>query len=50
MVQSGAARLGAPFNALLGATFITNLGDGVRLAALPLLAATLTTSPVVIGG
>lgn len=43
-------RLGAAFNALLAATFVTNLGDGLRLAALPLLASTLTKSPLLIGG
>ena len=32
------------------ATTITNLGDGVRLAALPLLATTLTDSPLLIAG
>lgn len=42
--------LGGAFSSLLVATFITNLGDGLRLAALPLLAATLTTSPLLIGG
>jgi len=43
-------RLGAAFSSLLVATFVTNLGDGLRLAALPLLAATLTSSPLLIGG
>ncbi len=33
-----------PFRRLLGATWSSNLGDGVRNAALPLIAATLTTS------
>lgn len=42
--------LGPVFGSLLVATFVTNLGDGLRLAALPLLATTLTSSPLVIGG
>ncbi|MEE9413706.1 MAG: MFS transporter, partial [Acidimicrobiales bacterium] len=41
-------RLGSAFSALLTASFITNLGDGMRLAALPLLATTLTSSPLLI--
>ncbi|MEO6569959.1 MAG: hypothetical protein ABIO83_00280, partial [Ilumatobacteraceae bacterium] len=40
--------LGPVFGSLLVATFVTNLGDGLRLAALPLLATTLTSSPLVI--
>lgn len=42
--------LGPDFSALLTATFVTNIGDGIRLAALPLLATTLTSSPLLIGG
>ncbi|MEZ5229827.1 MAG: hypothetical protein R2710_25145 [Acidimicrobiales bacterium] len=42
--------LGGEFAALLTATFITNIGDGLRLSALPLLATTLTSSPLLIGG
>ena len=42
--------LGRPFDGLLVATGVTNLGDGVRLAALPLLATTLTDSPQLIAG
>jgi len=42
--------LGSAFSALLTATFLTNLGDGLRLAALPLLATTLTSSPILISG
>lgn len=42
--------LGPTFSALLTATFVTNLGDGLRLAALPLLATTLTSSPILISG
>ncbi len=41
--------LGPAFSALT-ATFVTNLGDGLRLAALPLLATTLTSSPLIISG
>lgn len=40
--------LGQAFSALLTASFVSNLGDGLRLAALPLLATTLTTSPLLI--
>ena len=42
--------LGSAFSALLAGTFVTNLGDGLRLAALPLLATTLTKSPLLISG
>jgi len=42
--------LGPAFSALLAGTFVTNLGDGLRLAALPLLATTLTSSPLLISG
>ena len=42
--------LGRTFQALLWATATTNLGDGIRLAALPLLATTLTDSPRLIAG
>ena len=34
--------LGTTFQRLLEATAVSNLGDGIRLAALPLLATTLT--------
>ncbi len=37
------------FNAILVAAVITNSGDGLRLVALPLLAASLTESPFVVG-
>ncbi len=36
--------LGPAFRSLLAATFVTNIGDGIRLATLPLLATTLTDS------
>lgn len=41
-------RLGPGFDALLRGSLITNTGDGIRLAALPLLAASLTSSPLLI--
>jgi MFS family permease len=41
-------RLGRAFLKLWSASVISNLGDGVRLAALPLLAASLTDDPRVI--
>lgn len=41
-------QLGAEFSALLSAAFITNIGDGMRLAAMPLLATSLTDSPLYI--
>ena len=40
--------LGPAFRALYGGALISNVGDGVRLAALPLLASSLTTSPFLI--
>ncbi len=42
--------LGSAFSALLAASFISNLGDGMRLAAPLLLATTLTSSPFLISG
>lgn len=41
--------LGPEFSNLLTATFVTSIGDGVRLAALPLLATSLTSSQFLIG-
>jgi MFS family permease len=38
-------RLGANYARIWGASTVSNLGDGVTLAALPLLAASLTRSP-----
>lgn len=49
-VRRSGADLGPEFSAVLAGSFATNLGDGIRLAALPLLATTLTTSPALIGG
>jgi MFS family permease len=48
--ETNRSSLGGNFQALLGATATTNLGDGIRLAALPLLATTLTDSPLLIAG
>ena len=42
------ARLGAPFRWLLAATWTTNLGDGIALAAGPLLVASQTDDPLLI--
>lgn len=44
----GGPSLGPGFEALFRGSLITNTGDGIRLAALPLLAASLTSSPLVI--
>ena len=41
--------LGAPFWRLWCAAVLANVGDGIRLAAFPLLAASLTTSPAAVG-
>lgn len=41
--------LPAAFHRLLTAAVASNLGDGIRLTALPLLAATLTRDPLAIG-
>lgn len=40
--------LGTGFRALFYGSLVTNTGDGIRLAALPLLASTLTSSPLFI--
>ncbi|MFF6992020.1 MFS transporter [Streptomyces sp. NPDC010273] len=42
-------KLGRTFHKLLAATAISTLGDGMYLAALPLLAVYLTDSPLVLG-
>jgi MFS family permease len=42
--------LGAPYRRLWSATLLSNLGDGIRAAAFPLLAATVTHHPVLISG
>jgi MFS family permease len=38
-------RLGSEFRVLWAAAAVSNLGDGLRVAALPLLAATITRDP-----
>ena len=40
--------LGPAFNALLAGSVVSNIGDGIRLAAIPLLATELSSSPLVI--
>ena len=44
------ARLGANFAKLWAATAASNLSDGIRLAALPLLVASLTRNPAQVAG
>lgn len=48
--RSGGGRLGPNFTRLLSASAIANVGDGVRLAAGPLLIASLTSDPVLVAG
>lgn len=43
--MTGRVELSSSFRRLLASTVASNLGDGVRLVALPLLAATITTDP-----
>jgi len=43
-------RLGRDFNLLWGASALSNIGDGLRLTALPLLATTVTNDPRLIAG
>jgi MFS family permease len=43
-------RLGPGFSRLLAASAITNLGDGIRLAAGPLLVAGITSDPALVAG
>lgn len=45
-----ARRFGAPFRTMWAAAAISNLGDGLLLAALPLLASSLTRSAVAVSG
>ncbi|MEV0613691.1 MFS transporter [Nonomuraea sp. NPDC050404] len=42
--------LGPAYHRLLWATALSNLGDGIRMAALPLLAAAMTKDPVLVAG
>lgn len=44
------ARLGADFTKLWTASAVSNVGDGVTMAAGPLLVASITTNPALIGG
>ena len=44
----GGRELGSGFNRLLAASATSNLGDGIRLSALPLLAASITREPFLI--
>src|SRR5690606_2309548 len=47
-VRTRGRPLGGSFDALFRGSLVTNTGDGIRLAALPLLAASLTSSPLLI--
>lgn len=47
---SGRPPLGPDFTRLLSANAVSNVGDGVRLAAGPLLVASLTEDPGLVGG
>ena len=43
-------RLGSDFARVWGAAAVSNIGDGVRITALPLLAAAVTRNPVAVSG
>jgi predicted MFS family arabinose efflux permease len=45
-----AVPLGPEYTRLWSATALSNIGDGIRAAAFPLLAASLTSSPVLVSG
>jgi MFS family permease len=47
---AAALPLGADFRRIWSASLLSNLSDGVRAAAFPLLAATLTRDPVLVAG
>lgn len=47
-MRASGGPLGSGFRALFIGSLISNTGDGIRLAALPLLAAELTSSPVLV--
>lgn len=47
-MRSSTRPLGSGFRALFVGSLISNAGDGIRLAAIPLLAAELTSSPVLV--
>ena len=42
------ARMGTPFRWLVGSSWISNLGDGIALAAGPLLVASQTQDPILV--
>ena len=42
------ARMGTPFRWLIGSSWLTNLGDGIEVAAGPLLIASLTQDPALV--
>ena len=42
------ARLGASFRWLLASSWVSNLGDGIALAAGPLLVASMTHDPILV--
>jgi MFS family permease len=44
------SRLGSDFSRIFAATAVSNLGDGIREAAFPLLAATMTRDPLLVAG
>jgi MFS family permease len=47
-VSTRARPSGSGFRALFAGSLVSNVGDGIRLAALPLLAAELTSSPLIV--
>ncbi len=49
-VSLGNWRLGRNFERLWAAAAVSNVGDGLRLAAFPLLAATITRDPLLVAG
>lgn len=49
-IRLGRSGLGTRFTRLWAATAVSNLGDGIRDAALPLLAASLTRDPLMVAG
>lgn len=48
-MRGGDRRWGSGFRALFAGSLVSNTGDGIRLAALPLLADELTSSPFLVG-
>lgn len=49
-MPTAAVPLGRAYARLWSATMLSNLGDGIRKAALPLLVAALTADPVAVAG